>query len=73
MTVQELINQLQTFPEDMPVVVWGYEGGCDDVGTLEEVKVDLNVNSEWYYGKHEPNTEGEATVLWISKKETKDD
>ncbi len=66
MTVQELINRLQTFPKDMPVVIHGYAGGFDDVGTLEEIKVDLNVHSQWFYGKHEINTEGEATVLRIS-------
>ena len=66
MTVQELINQLQNFPKDMPVVVGGCEGGCDYVNTLDEVKVDLNVNTEWFYGAHEPNKKGETVVLWIS-------
>ena len=68
MTVQELIKQLENFPKDMLVVVDGYESGCDYVDTLREVKVDLNVNSEWewYNGAHEPNTEGSDTVVWIS-------
>ena len=66
MTVQELITQLQNFPKDMPVVVDGYEGGCDDLNTLDEVKVDLNVNNEWFYGSHEPNKKGPSTVVWIS-------
>ena len=65
MTVQELINQLQAFPNDMRVVVSGYESGCDYVGTLEKVKVNLNVNNEWFYGKHQPDMEGEDTVLWL--------
>ena len=66
MTVQELINQLQNYPKNMPVVVGGYEGGCDDVDTLDEVKVDLNVNTEWFYGAHEPNADGYTAVLCIS-------
>ena len=66
MTVQELIKQLENFPKDMLVVVDGYESGCDYVDTLEEVKVDLNVNSACYNGAHEPNTEGSDTVVWIS-------
>ena len=81
MTVQELIKQLENVPKDMPVVIPGYEGGCDYVDTFEEVEVDLNVNTEWYYGSHEPNNEqqhsdhtsalvneGPTTVLWISHK-----
>ncbi len=70
MTVQELINHLQNYPKNMPVVVGGYEGGCEDVDTLEEVKVDLNVNTEWFFGAHEPNKEGDTAVVWISHKET---
>jgi hypothetical protein len=35
------------------VVTNGYEGGVDDVEELELEKVALNVNTEWYYGKHE--------------------
>ena len=66
MTVQELIHRLQAFPKSTRVVIHGYAGGFDDVGTLEEIKVDLNVHNQWFYGKHEINTEGEATVLRIS-------
>jgi hypothetical protein len=66
MTVQELIEQLQNFPKDMLVVVDGYEGGCNDVSELEEYGVDLNVNREWFYGAHEPNTNGPVRVLWVA-------
>ena len=68
MTVQELIEQLQNFPKDMPVVVDGYESGCNDVSELEEVGVDLNCNKEWYYGAHEISNKPDATVLWLSGK-----
>ena len=65
MTVQELIEQLQNFPKDMPVVVAGYESGCNDVSELEEVGVELNCNKEWYYGAHEFSDESDVTVLWF--------
>ena len=69
MTVQELIEQLQNFPKDMPVVVDGYASGatsCNDVSELEEVGVELNCNKEWYYGAHELSGKPDATVLWLS-------
>ena len=53
MNVDQLIKRLQMFPPDLRVVVSGYEGGYDDVDHLEQIKIALNVNDEWYYGKHE--------------------
>jgi hypothetical protein len=54
MTVNELIQQLQTYPGDMRVLTLGYEGGFDDIG-LRMDNIVFNVNSEdtWYMGKHE--------------------
>ena len=54
MTVQELIEQLQTLDPDLHVFVQGYEGGYDDVGPISNViDIALDVHTEWYYGKHE--------------------
>ena len=53
MTVKELIQQLQQHDPDTRVVVNGYEGGLGDLEDLEKVKIELNVNTEWYYGPHE--------------------
>jgi hypothetical protein len=53
MTVSELIEELQKYPQDIRVVVRGYEGGVDDVGYLEDTYISLNENTAWYYGKHE--------------------
>jgi len=54
MNVNELIQQLQTYPGDMRVLTLGYEGGFDDIG-LRADDIVFNVNSEdtWYMGKHE--------------------
>lgn len=53
MTVKELIEKLKEFYENMRVVVAGYEGGVDDATLADAVKIKLNQNTEWYYGKHE--------------------
>ncbi len=53
MEVKELIKKLEEYPPEMRVVVSGYEGGVNDLEELKKVKVELNVNTAWYYGKHE--------------------
>lgn len=52
-TVKELIEKLQEFPPETRVIVCGYEGGVDDITGVELTFIDLNVNTAWYYGKHE--------------------
>lgn len=51
-TVRELITFLQQYPADMCVVVEGYEGGYWDASRVEEISIDRNIYSEWYYGPH---------------------
>ena len=53
MNVGQLIEQLKNYPQDLRVVVCGYEGGYNDVDTFENLKIVLNYHEEWYYGKHE--------------------
>ncbi len=56
MTVQQLIEMLsQIEDQQTTVMVKGYEGGVDDISnnTPEILKVRLNVNTQWYYGRHE--------------------
>lgn len=53
MTVKELVEKLKEFDENMRVVVAGYEGGVNDAELANAVKIKLNQNTEWYYGKHE--------------------
>lgn len=53
MNVGELIEKLKTYPQDLRVVVHGYEDGYEDVTDFEIIKVILNVNTtRWYYGDH---------------------
>jgi hypothetical protein len=54
MKVKELIEQLSTLDPELHVFVPGYEGGFNDAGPVSAVKhFALDVNEEWYYGKHE--------------------
>lgn len=54
MTVGELIEKLEEIGPEVRVFTRGYEGGYQDVLSID--KVDdflLDVNKEWYYGPHE--------------------
>jgi hypothetical protein len=62
MTVKQLIEKLsQIEDQDLRVMVKGYEGGYDDlvIGNGDQdntpviIKIALDVNDEWYYGRHE--------------------
>jgi hypothetical protein len=61
MTVKELIESLSKIEDqEVRVMVNGYEGGVDDIiigngidDTPAIIHVALDVNTEWYYGRHE--------------------
>ena len=65
MKIKELIEKLQQFDPELMVVVDGYEGGYDDpiVGPVK--KLNLNVNEEWYNGKHEWSRKDEGVDALI--------
>lgn len=54
MTVRELINQLAAYPDDLRVVVNGYEDGFDDLSrdSLKVFEIALNTGTESYVGEH---------------------
>jgi hypothetical protein len=54
MTVNELIEQLKSYPGDMTVLTLGYEGGYDDISVkLKDIVFDYNNKDTWYMGRHE--------------------
>ena len=55
MTIAELQELLAQHPPDLTVMVDGYEAGYDDLAADQIAlrQVQLNVNSEWYYGQHD--------------------
>lgn len=53
MKIKDLIKELQKFDPEMQVVRSGYEGGVEFVSRLQAYEVALDVNGDWWYGKHE--------------------
>ncbi len=53
MTVKELIAELNKCEPELRVVASGYEGGLTDVTPPDALTIALDVNDDWYYGKHE--------------------
>ncbi len=55
MTVKELIQILGSYPNDLRVVVNGYEGGFDDIAPerISVTKIQLDVGTEEWEGQHE--------------------
>lgn len=56
MTVQQLIKALsQIKDQETWVMVKGYEGGYNDVESInsEPIDIAIGVNDKWYYGAHE--------------------
>jgi len=66
MKIKELIAELQKLDPELMVVVPGYEGGYSEANGLHPIRLDLNVNTEWYYGKHEQNDNGTTDAYLIS-------
>ena len=78
MTVKQLIQILSTIEDqETTVMVNGYEGGYNDIviangidsSTPAIVEIALDVNDQWYYGRHERiedvivNARGEYNIV----------
>ena len=78
MTVRELIESLSKIEDkEIRVMTRGYEGGVNDMvigngiedNTPAIIDIALDVNDEWYYGRHERiedvimNARGEYTTV----------
>lgn len=61
MKVKELIQELQKYDQEIPVMVDGYEGGITEKGVLVKlVSVNRNKNKEDYYGEHEEDDKAQT-------------
>ena len=67
MTVQTLIDALQKLDPNRRVVVDGYEGGCDDIEEIYEIRLKLNAHTQSYYGKHKEADDGDCEAVYIGK------
>lgn len=63
MKVKELIEALSQLDSELMVVVAGYEGGVNEVDKYELCDIELNVNTAWYYGKHEMLVNGDKPSM----------
>jgi hypothetical protein len=67
-TVAELIKALKQFPQDLPIVVSGYESGFENILEPRIEKLEQNAENKYYDGEfQELNKQGtsfiEAVVL----------
>jgi len=61
-TVEILLAKLSAYPPQTRVVVNGYEGGYDDITTIQLRPIALHVNSQDYMGTHDdPDDAGQVT------------
>jgi len=72
MTVAELIAKLQEMPQDARVVIDGYEGGLEDVSTVQTTSIALNRNEPGIFGPHEEwdpymDQEPDETAVYIPR------
>ena len=73
MKVKDLLDLLSQMPADVDVVVKGYEGGADDVINVKLVKIKKDVYTEWYYGRHEIEENGDVQAVYIQKEERREE
>lgn len=53
MKVKRLIELLKELNPENDVVISGYEDGVNDVSSVDLIHIERNVNTSWYYGRHE--------------------
>lgn len=65
MTVRELVEFLKKYPDDLRVVVNGYEDGYDDIlpNRISTTKIQLDAGKHDWEGQHgDPPYEGEKKI-----------
>lgn len=68
MKIKELKEILSTYPDDMAVLVDGYEGGLQNVSpnAIFKTKIKLNALDGWRYGEpHEEDENGDTEAVII--------
>jgi hypothetical protein len=56
-TVKELIQKLSEYPQDLPIVIEGYENGFDDF-EIKQQQIITSLYPNWYDGKYKESNEG---------------
>lgn len=73
MIVSQLIQQLQTLPQDALVVTESYEDGYDTIKKVSVKTVVENPQQEWYLGKYVDGEGTDMTTCVFLNAETKAD
>lgn len=68
LTVAQLIERLQQYATDLPVVVHSYEDGYDPVTNLEVLSVSETPDRQRYVGVYEATQDTGETVLLIASR-----
>lgn len=79
MKIADLIRILQTYPQDLRVVVDGYEDGYDDLNEdlMRVHEIRLDIGKHWWEGRHNdidvtPDTDGGVTNALVLHRPLKD-
>ena len=79
MKIADLIRILQTYPQDLRVVVDGYEDGYDDLDEdlMRVREIRLDIGKHWWEGRHNdidgtPDTDGGVTNALVLHRPLKD-
>jgi len=65
MTAKELIEILKKLNPSTMILVEGYEGGLSDIIEAKTLKVERDINSEHYYGRHEEAKVGDVEAWFL--------
>jgi hypothetical protein len=68
MTIKELKEKLNLYPDDLSVLVDGYEGGFSEIAEVKKIKLKLNVHTASYYGPHDDTEDADTNVVVIRRR-----
>jgi len=72
LTIEQLINKLKTYPNNIKVLVDGYEGGLDAILDITMINIEYDATKQWYYGPFEESESSNTqTVKLISTRGTR--
>jgi hypothetical protein len=52
MKIKELKTLLESLPQDLEVIIPGYEGGATEIGSIAIMDLLYDKDISWYYGEY---------------------
>jgi hypothetical protein len=62
-TVSELIEELKKYPQDLPVLVSGYEDGFENIMPPAIQRLIQNPNAPYYVGEFQTSEQGNQEIV----------